>query len=93
MHFSRKELLTIVVCYFCDAPQKKLITVNLAYILKQLLFMNGLKLFGENEMEGNSLILTVRILCHGIGITEFGIKNCGVLIMKRKRLIKLKRMI
>ena len=87
MYFSRKELLTIVVCYFCDASLKKLITVNSAYILKHLLFMNGLKLFGENKMEGNSLILTVRILFHGIGITEFGIKNCGVLIMKRKRFV------
>ena len=45
--------------------------------------MNGSKLFGENEKKENGLVLTEQ---YSIRITEYGIKNC-VLIMKREKFV------
>ena len=47
-----------------------------------LLFMDDLKLFGKNEREIDSLVKTVQVISKDIGM-EFGIKKCGVVIMKR----------
>ena len=44
--------------------------------------MDDLKLFAKDEREINSLLLTVQIFSIDVRI-EFGIKKCGVLIMKR----------
>lgn len=50
--------------------------------------MNGSKLFGENEKKENGLVLTEQ---YSIRITEYGIKNC-VLIMKREKFVSTKEL-
>ena len=44
--------------------------------------MDDLKIFAKSEREINGLISTVQILSNDIGM-EFGIKKCGVLVLKR----------
>ena len=55
--------------------------------MNHLLFMDDLKLFGKNEREIDSLVKTVQVISKDIGM-EFGIKKCGVVIMKRGKLSK-----
>ena len=50
--------------------------------VNHLLFMDDLKLYGQNEKQVDSLVNTVRIFSKDIGM-EFGISKCAVLIMKR----------
>jgi len=50
--------------------------------LNHLLFMDDLKLFAKDEREINGLLSTVQIFSNDIQM-EFGIKKCGVLVMKR----------
>ena len=54
--------------------------------LNHLLFMDDLKLFAKDERETNSLLSTVQIFSNDIRM-EFGIKKCGVLIMKRGKVM------
>ena len=49
--------------------------------------MDDLKLFAKNEDEINNLVNTVRIFSEDMR-TEFGLPNCGVLIMKRGKVVK-----
>ena len=49
--------------------------------------MDDLKLFAKNKDEIDSLVNTVRIFSEDIKI-EFGLPKCGVLIMKRKKVVK-----
>ena len=44
--------------------------------------MDDLKLFGKSYEEIDSLVQTFHILDMGTGM-EFGIKKCGVLVLKR----------
>ena len=67
---------------------------NASYKLKKggkkinhLLFMDDLKLFAKNEDQINNLVNTVRIFSEDMR-TEFGLPNCGVLIMKRGKVVK-----
>ena len=46
-----------------------------------------MKLFGRNENEVDGLVSTTQMVSQDIGM-EFGIKKCGVVIMKRGKLIK-----
>ena len=56
--------------------------------LNHLLFMNDLKLFGRSEDQIDSLVQTVFIFSKDIGM-EFGLKKCGVVILKREgKLVK-----
>ena len=55
--------------------------------ITHLLFMDDLKLYGRNENEINSLIHIVRVFSSDIGM-DFGIKKCGVVVMKRGKLDK-----
>ena len=57
------------------------------FSLNHLLFMDDLKLYGRSEERIDSLIKTVHILSRGIGI-EFGIKKCGLLILKRGKIVR-----
>ena len=50
--------------------------------LNHLLFMDGLKLFVKDEKEINGLLSTVQICSNDVQM-EFGIKKCGILVMKR----------
>lgn len=54
------------------------VTVN------HLLFMDDLKLFGKNEAHIDSLVKIVHLFTEDIGM-KFGIKKCGVLVMKREK--------
>ena len=55
--------------------------------VNHLLFMDDLKLYGQNENQIDTLVNTVRIFSQDIGM-EFGINKCAVLIMKRGVLSK-----
>ena len=55
--------------------------------ITQLLFMDGLRLYGRNEMEINSLVHTVRVFSSDIGM-DFGVKKCAMMVMKRGKLDK-----
>ena len=55
--------------------------------INHLIFMDDLKLFAKNKDEIDSLVNTVRIFSEDIKI-EFGLPKCGVLIMKRKKVVK-----
>ena len=55
--------------------------------INHLLFMNDLKLFAKNEDQIDSLVNTVRIFSENIKM-EFGLPKCGVLIMKRAKVVK-----
>ena len=49
--------------------------------INHLLFMDDLKIFAKNKAEIDSLISIVKVISHDIGM-EFGVKKCGVAIMK-----------
>ena len=53
--------------------------------VNHVLFMDDLKLFGSNERELDSLVKTVQGVSMDVGM-EFGIRKCGVVIMKRGKL-------
>ena len=55
--------------------------------INYLLFMDDLKLFAKNEDQIDSLVNTVKIFSEDIKM-EFGLPKCGVLIMKRKKVVK-----
>ena len=54
--------------------------------INHLLFMDDLKLFGKSKDQIDSLIKTVHLYSKDIGM-EFGINKCGILIMKRGKVI------
>ena len=55
--------------------------------INHLLFMDDLKLFAKNVDQIDSLVNTVRIFSGNIKM-EFGLSKCGVLIMKRGKLVE-----
>ena len=55
--------------------------------INHLLFMDDLKLFVKNEDQIDNLVNTVRIFSEDIKM-EFGLPKCGVLIMKREKVVK-----
>ena len=57
------------------------------YKLNHLLFMDDLKLFGKNAEQIDSLVSTVHIFSTDIGM-EFGLRKCGVVILKRGRIAR-----
>ena len=57
--------------------------------INHLLLMDDLKLFAKNEDQIDSLVNTVRICSDDIKM-EFGLPKCGVLNMKRGKVIKSK---
>ena len=54
--------------------------------LNHLLYMDGLKLFGQSERDIESLVNTVHRFSCDIGM-QFGIEKCGVIIMKRGKMV------
>ena len=54
--------------------------------IKHMLFMDDLKLFGKSKRQVKSLVNAVHAVSDDIGM-EFGIKKCGVLIMKRGKVM------
>ena len=57
--------------------------------INHLLFMDDLKLFAKSNAQNNSLVNTVYTFSEDIGM-EFGIKKCGVLVLKRGKVDKAK---
>ena len=57
------------------------------YKLNHLLFMDDLKLYAKSEEQTNMLVRTVYVFITDIGM-EFGIKKCGILTMKRGKIVK-----
>ena len=55
--------------------------------INHLLFMDDLKLFAKNEDQIDSLVNTVKKFSEDIKM-EFGLPKCGVLIMKRGKVVK-----
>ena len=55
--------------------------------LNHLLIMNHLKLFGKSYDQIDSLVQTVFTFSEDIGM-EFGLKKCGVVILKKGKLVK-----
>ena len=60
--------------------------------INHLLFMDDLKLFGKSYEQINALAQTVHIFSSDIGM-EFGIKKCGVLVLKRGKIAKIEGMV
>ena len=56
--------------------------------INHLLFMDDLKLFGKPYKQIDSLVQTVHTFCTDIGM-KFGIKKCGVLVLKRGKIVKM----
>ena len=55
--------------------------------LNHLLFMDDLKLFGKSDDQIDSLVQTVFTFSEDISM-EFGLKKCGVVILKKEKLVK-----
>ena len=71
-------LKKVNVCFKCGKKE---------YKLNHLLFMDDLKLYAKREEQTNTLVRTVYVLSTDIGM-EFGIKKCGILTMKRGKIVK-----
>ena len=56
--------------------------------INHLLFMDDLKLFGKSYEQIDSLVQTVHTFSIDIGM-EFGIKKCGVLVLKRGKIARM----
>ena len=55
--------------------------------INQLFFMDDLKVYGKDKAQIESLVSTVQLISQDIGM-EFGIKKCGVVVLKRGKLCK-----
>ena len=55
--------------------------------INHLFFMDDLKVYGKNKAEIESPVSTLQSISQDIGI-EFGIKKCGVVVLKRVKLCK-----
>ena len=51
--------------------------------------MDDLKVCGKDKAEIESLISTVQLISQDIGI-EYGIKKCGVVVLKRGKCVKVR---
>ena len=89
----QRDSLSLLIFVICTMPLSKvLLKVKAGYLLgdvkiNHLLIMNDLKIFAKNRTEIDSLISTVKVVSHDIGM-EFGVKKCGVAIMKRGKLVE-----
>ena len=52
-----------------------------------MLFMNDLELYGKSEVQIDSLVKAIQFVSTDIGM-KFGIKKCGVLILKRGKAVE-----
>ena len=60
---------------------------NKGFKLNHLLLMDDVKLFAKSKNQIDSLVQTVHLFSEYIGM-QFGIKECGVLIMERGKVIR-----
>ena len=72
----------------CMVPLTKILqNVKAGYTLgdgkiNHLFFMDDLKVYGKIKADIESLVSTVQVISQDIGM-EFGIKKCGVVVLKR----------
>ena len=57
------------------------------YTLNHLLFLDDLKLYAKIEEQTNTLVRTVYVFSIDVDM-EFRIKKCGILTMKRSKIVK-----
>ena len=57
------------------------------FILNHLFFMDDLKLFGKSDDQIDSLVQILFTFSEDSGM-EFGLKKCGVVILKKGKLVK-----
>ena len=57
------------------------------YKVNHLLFMDDLKLYAKTEDQMSMLVRTVHMFSNDIGM-EFGMKKCGVLTLKRGKIVR-----
>ena len=57
------------------------------YKLNHLLFLDDLKLYAKIEEQTNTLVRTVYVFSIDVDM-EFRIKKCGILTMKRSKIVK-----
>ena len=57
--------------------------------INHLFFMDDLKVYGKDKAKIESLISTVQLISQDIGI-EYGIKKCGVVVLKRGKCVKVR---
>ena len=57
------------------------------YKLNSFLFMDDSKLYAKSEEQTNTLVKAVYVFNTNMGM-EFGIKKCGILTMKRGKVVK-----
>ena len=87
------DSLSPLIFVVCMIPLSKVLRKATAWYLlgdvkiNLLLIMGDLKIFGKNRTEIHSLISTVKVIRHDIGM-EFGVKKCGIAIMKRGKLVE-----
>ena len=88
------DSLSPLLLVLCMSPltltlRKSTAGYNLAkeFQVNHFLFMDNLKLYGKSEDQIDSLVQTVQLLSEDIG-RGFGLKNCGVLLMKRKKKVR-----
>ena len=87
------DSLSPLLFALCMIPLTKIVRkAKAGYMLdnikvNHLLFMDDLKLFAKNEKELDSLVSTVQFFSRDIGM-EFGLKKCGVTVLKRGKLRK-----
>ena len=55
--------------------------------LNHLLFIDDHKLYGKSDDQIDSLVQTVFTFSEDIGM-EFSLKKCGVVILKKRKLVK-----
>ena len=60
---------------------------NKEFRINHLLFMDDLKLFAKNQDQIDSLVQTVHLFSEDIGM-QFGLNKCGVLVLKRGKIVK-----
>ena len=60
---------------------------NKQFRVNHLMFMDDLKLFGKSNDQIDSLIQTVHLFSKDINM-EFGLKKCGILVLKRGKIDK-----
>ena len=87
------DSLSPLILAVCMVPLTKILqNVKAGYTLgdgkiNHLFFMDDLKVYGKNKAEIESLVSTLQLISQDIGI-EFGIKKCGVAVLKRVKLCK-----
>ena len=87
------DSLSPLIFVICMIPMSKVLrNAKAGYRLgdmkiNHLLFMYDLKMFAKSKNEIDSLVSTVQVISQDIGM-QFGINKCGVIIMKRGKLVK-----